>query len=111
MDLFALMAVRATHWEEVKEFLSTMGSPLVLGLAIGVILLLLLAAYVLTQQVGRCAESGEGLLKWEEGQGRPDRDLHPFLWRLYPTNHPCIPDQFISYDEQQGERVSAFAEF
>ena len=63
MDLFALMAVRATHWEEVKEFLSTMGSPLVLGLAIGVILLLLLAAYVLTQQVGRCAESGEGLLR------------------------------------------------
>ena len=60
MDLFALMAVRATHWEEVKEFLSTMGSPLVLGLAIGV---LLLAAYVLTQQVGRCAESGEGLLR------------------------------------------------
>lgn len=63
MDLFALMAVRATHWEEVKEFLSTMGSPLLLGLAIGVILLLLLAAYVLTQQVGRCAESGEGLLR------------------------------------------------
>lgn len=63
MDLFALMAVRATHWEEVKEFLSTMGSPLVLGLAIGVLLLLLLAAYVLTQQVGRCAESGEGLLR------------------------------------------------
>lgn len=60
MDLFALMAVRATHWEEVKEFLSTMGSPLVLGLAIGV---LLLAAYVLTQQVGRCAESGKGLLR------------------------------------------------
>ena len=60
MDLFALMAVRATHWEEVKEFLSTMGSPLSLGLAIGV---LLLAAYVLTQQVGRCAESGEGLLR------------------------------------------------
>ena len=60
MDLFALMAVRATHWEEVKEFLSTMGSPLLLGLAIGV---LLLAAYVLTQQVGRCAESGEGLLR------------------------------------------------
>ena len=60
MDLFALMAVRATHWEEVKEFLSTMGSPLVLGLAIGV---LLLVAYVLTQQVGRCAESGEGLLR------------------------------------------------
>lgn len=60
MDLFALMAVRATHWEEVKEFLSTMGSPLLLGLAIGVILL---AAYVLTQQVGRCAESGEGLLR------------------------------------------------
>ena len=60
MDLFALMAVRATHWEEVKEFLSTMGSPLLLGLAIGVLLLLLLAAYVLTQQVGRCAESGEG---------------------------------------------------
>lgn len=63
MDLFALMAVRATHWEEVKEFLSTMGSPLLLGLAIGVLLLLLLAAYVLTQQVGRCAESGEGLLR------------------------------------------------
>ena len=63
MDLFALMAVRATHWEEVKEFLSTMGSPLLLGWAIGVILLLLLAAYVLTQQVGRCAESGEGLLR------------------------------------------------
>ena len=63
MDLFALMAVRATHWEEVKEFLSTMGSPLLLGLAIGVILLLLLVAYVLTQQVGRCAESGEGLLR------------------------------------------------
>lgn len=63
MDLFALMAVRATHWEEVKEFLSTMGSPLLLGLAIGVILLLLLAAYVLTQQMGRCAESGEGLLR------------------------------------------------
>lgn len=60
MDLFALMAVRATHWEEGKEFLSTMGSPLSLGLAIGV---LLLAAYVLTQQVGRCAESGEGLLR------------------------------------------------
>ena len=60
MDLFALMAVRATHWEEVKEFLSTMGSPLLLGLAIGV---LLLVAYVLTQQVGRCAESGEGLLR------------------------------------------------
>lgn len=60
MDLFALMAVRATHWEEVKEFLSTMGSPLVLGLAIGV---LLLAAYVLTQQMGRCAESGEALLR------------------------------------------------
>lgn len=59
MDLFALMAVRATHWEEVKEFLSTMGSPLSLGLAIGV---LLLAAYVLTQQMGRCAESGEALL-------------------------------------------------
>lgn len=63
MDLFALMAVRATHWEEVKEFLSTMGSPLSLGLATGVLLLLLLAAYVLTQQVGRCAESGEGLLR------------------------------------------------
>lgn len=63
MDLFALMAVRATHWEEVKEFFSTMGSPLLLGLAIGVLLLLLLAAYVLTQQVGRCAESGEGLLR------------------------------------------------
>lgn len=60
MDIFALMAVRATHWEEVKEFLSTMGSPLLLGLAIGV---LLLAAYVLTQQVGRCAESGKGLLR------------------------------------------------
>lgn len=60
MDLFALMAVRATHWEEVKEFLSTMGSPLSLGLAIGV---LLLAAYVLTQQMGRCAESGEALLR------------------------------------------------
>lgn len=60
MDLFALMAVRATHWEEVKEFLSTMGSPLLLGWAIGMILL---AAYVLTQQVGRCAESGEGLLR------------------------------------------------
>lgn len=63
MDLFALMVVRATHWEEVKEFLSTMGSPLSLGLATGVLLLLLLAAYVLTQQVGRCAESGEGLLR------------------------------------------------
>lgn len=63
MDLFALMAVRATHWEEVKEFLSTMGSPLLLGWAIGVLLLLLLAAYVLTQQVGRCAERGEGLLR------------------------------------------------
>lgn len=63
MDLFALMAVRATHWEEVKEFLSTMGSPLLLGLAIGMLLLLLLAAYVLTQQVGRCAESGEALLR------------------------------------------------
>ncbi len=62
MDMFAMVAVRATHLKEIKDFINTMGSPLHIVLAIAAFIFVLLCSIFMAKGMMKSARNFEGPL-------------------------------------------------